>query len=190
MHPYQRQPDRAFLRRAVSDLGWRELDLVGTPKFRLTPEARVATAGSRFAQHIARHLRLRGMPPVLVEQPHPLEQAAGRDGADYQTFSACFGNLYSSREALELAEQAPGVRGQIDNFAEDEGRVCDLLRPNAVKGGFDTVAHARADRAYPRVAIGGVPAASPVAAPAAVVPDLARALQTECEERFNDRPAG
>ena len=356
MHPYQQQPDRAFWRRAVSDLGWRELDLVGTPKFRLTPEARVATAGSCFAQHIARHMRLRGMQPMLVEQPHPLEQAAGRDGADYQTFSARFGNLYSPRQALELAEQALGVRAQIDDFAEDEGRVYDLLRPNAVKGGFDNVAHARADRTYhlgrvkhmfetcdvfvftlgltetwfhagrghtypvcpgtakgrydaavhhfrnlthaevladlrrlvalvrevnpgvrfiftvspvplvatysrehvlvassyskstlrsacgevaaadegvlyfpsfeiishvasfgqylqgdlrevtergvshvmgcffdalyPGVAIGGAPAVSPVAAPAAVVPDLARALQTECEELFNDRPAG
>lgn len=148
MHPYQQQPDRAFWRRAVSDLGWRELDLVGTPKFRLTPEARVATAGSCFAQHIARHMRLRGMQPMLVEQPHPLEQAAGRDGADYQTFSARFGNLYSPRQALELAEQALGVRPQIDDYAEEEGRVYDLLRPNAVKGGFDNLAHARADRAY------------------------------------------
>lgn len=148
MHPYQQQPDRAFWRRAVSDTAWRDLDLIGTPKFQLTPEAQVATAGSCFAQHIARHMRQRGMQPMLVEQPHPLEQAAGRDGSDYQTFSARFGNLYSSRQALELAEQALGVREPIDDYAEDEGRVYDLLRPNAVKGGFDSLAHAQADRRF------------------------------------------
>lgn len=148
MHPYQQQPDRAFWKRAVSETAWRDLDLIGTPKFSLSPEARVATAGSCFAQHIARHMRLRGMQPMLVEQPHPLEQAGGRDGADYQTFSARFGNLYSPRQALELAEQALGVRPQIDDYAEEDGRVYDLLRPNAVKGGFDSLAHARADRSY------------------------------------------
>lgn len=148
MHPYQQQPDRAFWRRAVSDTAWRDLDLIGTPKFQLTPEAQVATAGSCFAQHIARHMRQRGMQPMLVEQPHPLEQAAARDGSDYQTFSARFGNLYSSRQALELAEQALGVREPIDDYAEDEGRVYDLLRPNAVKGGFDSLAHAQADRRF------------------------------------------
>lgn len=148
MHPYQQQPDRAFWRRAVSDLGWRELDLVGTPKFHLAPEARVATAGSCFAQHIARHMRQRGLQPMLVEQPHPLEQAAGRDGSDYQTFSARFGNLYSSRQALELAEQALGLRPPIDDYAEEDGRIYDLLRPNAVKGGFDNLAQARADRRF------------------------------------------
>ncbi len=148
MHPYQQQPDRAFWRRAVSETAWRDLDLVGPPKFQLTPEARVATAGSCFAQHIARHMRLRGMQPMLVEQPHPLEQAAGRDGSDYQTFSARFGNLYSPRQALELVEQALGVRAPIDDCAEEDGRVYDLLRPNAVKGGFDNLAHARADRSF------------------------------------------
>lgn len=152
MHPYQQQPDRAFWKRAVSDTGWRDLDLVGVPKFQLTPQSRVATAGSCFAQHIARHMRLRGLQPMVVEQPHPLEQAAGRDGADYQTFSARFGNLYSARQAVELAEQALGVRPQIDDYAADSaeqhGRTYDLLRPNAVKGGFDNPAHARADRAY------------------------------------------
>ncbi|RTL46820.1 MAG: GSCFA domain-containing protein [Burkholderiales bacterium] len=148
MHPYQQQPDRAFWRRAVSDTAWRDLDLIGTPKFQLTPDAQVATAGSCFAQHIARHMRQRGMQPMLVERPHPLEQAAGRDSSDYQTFSARFGNLYSPRQALELAEQALGVREPIDDYAKDEGRVYDLLRPNAVKGGFDSLAHARADRRF------------------------------------------
>lgn len=148
MHPYQQQPDHAFWKRAVSDTAWRDLDLVGAPKFQLTPQSRIATAGSCFAQHIARHMRLRGLQPLVVEHPHPLEQAAGRDGADFQTFSARFGNLYSARQAVDLAEQALGARPQIDDYAEQDGRTYDLLRPNAVKGGFDNLAHARADRAY------------------------------------------
>lgn len=148
MHPYQQQPDRAFWKRAVSETAWRDLDLVGTPKFRLAPETRIATAGSCFAQHIARHMRLRGLQPMVVESPHPLEQAAGRDNADYQSFSARYGNLYSSRQALELVEQALGLRAQVDDYAEQDGRIYDLLRPNAVKGGFDSIAHARADRTF------------------------------------------
>jgi hypothetical protein len=148
VHPYQAQPDRAFWRRAVTDTPWRDIDLVGKPKFRLAADARIATAGSCFAQHIARHMRKRGLQPLVVETPHPLETAAGRDTADYQAFSARYGNVYSSRQMVELVEQALGERPPIDDYCEQDGRVYDLLRPNAVTGGFDSLAHARADRRY------------------------------------------
>lgn len=148
MHPYQQQPDWAFWRRAVSDTAWRDIDLIGTPKFRLAPDARLATAGSCFAQHITRHMRKRGLQPLVVEAPHPLELAAGRDGADYNSFSARYGNVYSSRQMVELVEQALGERPPIDGYCDQDGRTWDLLRPNAIAGGFDNLAHARADRRH------------------------------------------
>lgn len=148
MHPYQQQPDWAFWRRAVSDTAWRDIDLIGTPKFRLARDAKVATTGSCFAQHITRHMRQRGLQPLVVEQAHPLELAAGRDVKDYDSFSARYGNVYSSRQMVELVEQALGERPPIDDYAEQDGRTYDLLRPNAIAAGFDNVAHARADRRH------------------------------------------
>ena len=148
MHPYSNQPDKNFWRRFVSDTPWSDLDFVGEPKFRLHPDDRVSMAGSCFAQHIARHMRKRGLSPFQTEQAHPLSVEAGAADAGYGAFSARYGNIYTSRQCLELFQQATGERAAIEDFAQQDGSFYDLLRPNAVPGGFVSYEEAQMDRLF------------------------------------------
>lgn len=148
MHPYSQQPDQNFWRRFISDTPWSDVDFVGVPKFRLSQGDRVGMAGSCFAQHIARHMRKHGLTPFQTECAHPLLLELGEEDLSYQAFSARYGNVYTSRQFLELFEQAVGAREPIQDFAEHEGRFYDLLRPNAIPGGFVAREEALADRAY------------------------------------------
>jgi hypothetical protein len=148
MHPYSKKPAQNFWRRFVSDTAWRELDLIGKTKFQLQPGTRVSTAGSCFAQHISRHMRQRGMDPFKTELAHPLSVSAGVDTSSYEAFSARYGNIYTSRQCLELFQQAFGLRPMIEDFVWQEERVYDLLRPNVLVGGFASMEEALADRVF------------------------------------------
>jgi hypothetical protein len=148
MHPYSDQPPQHFWRKFVSDTGWGDLDLVGKSKFQLESTTRVSTAGSCFAQHISRHMRHRGMVPFKTELAHPMSVSAGVDTSSYDVFSARYGNIYTSRQCLELFQQAFGLRAMAEDFATQVGRVYDLLRPNVLAEGFASMEEAVADRVF------------------------------------------
>ena len=59
-HPYRSLPDKAFWRRSVAQPAPSDIDPVGVLELKITPKMKVATAGSCFAQHIARHLKKSG----------------------------------------------------------------------------------------------------------------------------------
>jgi len=149
MHPYSQQPDASFWRRFVSDTAWSDVDFVGTPKFTLSPEDKVSMAGSCFTQHIARHMRKRGLTQYQTDSAHPLSREAGVQDTSFDMFSARFGNVYTSPQCLELLQQAVGLRPiVIEDFVTQDGRVYDLLRPNTIPGGFAALEEAQADRQF------------------------------------------
>lgn len=148
MHPYSERAPRYFWKRYVPHVPWRDLPLAAHPKFRLARSDKIATAGSCFAQHITRYLQGAGCAVYKAEVPHRLVVAHGDEVASYELFSARYGNIYSARQCMELFKQAFGLRPVIEDFAEEDGRVYDLLRPNAVPGGFANVEEARADRQF------------------------------------------
>jgi hypothetical protein len=131
-HPYQGLPDYRYWQQAVSDAAPSEVDPVVQVPFKVTPEQRVATAGSCFARHISRHLRSRGFNFIQLEKPDPAGEAQQVD----EDFSARFGNIYTSRQLLQLFDRAAGT------FVPDEsvwqmpdGRYCDPFRPRIEPGG-------------------------------------------------------
>lgn len=148
MHPYSQLPDQNFWKRFVSDAPWRDLPLGGHAKFQIHASDKLATAGSCFAQHIARYLNRVGKSTYIAELPHPLVAEFGGETDSYQLFSARFGNIYTARQCLELFNQAFGITPMIEDFVEQDGRVYDLLRPNAIPDGFPGLLEAKADRAY------------------------------------------
>lgn len=148
MHPYSNLPPRAFWKKFVSDVAWRDLPLNDTPKFQLQRSDKVATAGSCFAQHIARYMRKSGMAPYVAEPAHPLMHQFGGEVESYQQFSTRYGNIYTTRQCLELLQQAFGQRPMIEDFVEQDSRWYDLVRPSVVKAGFSSLEEARADRTY------------------------------------------
>lgn len=145
-HPYRRLADIAFWRRAVAALPREAVDPTGEFKLRLTPQTRVATAGSCFAQHIARHLSASGYNYYVVERAHPLVSKVEKEHC-YGTFSARYGNIYTSRQLLQLIRRAYGkFRPEQDAWIESTGRVLDPFRPTIQPGGFGSVVEMHADR--------------------------------------------
>ncbi len=148
MHPYTNLPDQNFWKRFVANTPWRDVELGASAKFKLSASSKIATAGSCFAQHIARYLNKAGRSTYIAETPHPLMLEFGGENESYSLFSARYGNLYTARQCIELFKQAFGLVPMIEDFAEQGGRIYDLLRPNAIPNGFADLQEARGDRVY------------------------------------------
>lgn len=147
-HPYKSLPEKAFWRRAVAAPPPAQLDPVGVFDLRITPQTRVATAGSCFAQHIARHLQRSGFHYFVAEDGHPILQRAVREAHRYGMFSARYGNIYTARQLLQLLQRAYGDFAPCEPaWVEADGLVLDPFRPNVQPGGFVSVDEMEADRA-------------------------------------------
>lgn len=136
-HPYSKLPRHANWRRALVGVPAAEVDPVVNFTFRLAATDRIATAGSCFAQHIARHLRRRGYNYFVTEPAHPMLSAELAQQFNYGTFSARYGNLYTTRQLLQLFQRAHGQFSPADNaWVEADGRWLDPYRPQIQPGGF------------------------------------------------------
>ncbi|MCA3242663.1 MAG: GSCFA domain-containing protein [Rubrivivax sp.] len=153
-HPYRSLPDQAFWRRSIAECPPEAVDPVGSFELRITPASRVATAGSCFAQHIARHLALSGFCYHVAEPGHPLLPDDVRKEQQYGTFSARYGNIYTARQLRQLLDRALGRFVPVeDAWIEAADKVLDPFRPNVQPGGFVSVAEMRADRAQHLAAV-------------------------------------
>jgi hypothetical protein len=147
MTPYDSLPRQNFWKASAQAGGALEVDFDYGRKFTFGPADRFATAGSCFAQHLARHLETRGVELLVAEARHPLVRQDSGHG--YGLFSARYGNIYTVRHLRELVEQALGARPPVGEFVEaPDGRWIDMLRPRAVPMGFASAQHARADRRF------------------------------------------
>ena len=147
-HPYKSLPDKAFWRRSVAQPAMGDVDPVGTFDLRLTPDMKVATAGSCFAQHIARHLQASGFNYYIAEQGHPVLPQNVRDDHGYGLFSARYGNLYTARQLWQLIERAYGRFDPVEApWIDADGSVRDPFRPTIQPGNFASVEEMLADRA-------------------------------------------
>ncbi len=149
-HPYEHQPDHAFWRQAVAEPAARDiglLDPVVAPAFKIDRHQRIATAGSCFAQHVARHLRQAGVLPFVTEQAHPIVPPAVAHEFGYGQFCARYGNVYTSRQLLQLLLRAFGEFTPVDSaWQTPQGRWIDPFRPRVHPGGFYSRAELEADR--------------------------------------------
>jgi hypothetical protein len=146
-HPYRRQPARAFWRQAVAELAPSAVDPVADWSLRIGRDTRVATAGSCFAQHIARRLAASGFCYLVTEPPHPLFDAALAARFNYGTFSARYGNVYTTRQLRQLLDRAFGDRAGYDEVWQDEaGHWIDPFRPGIQPDGFGSRRELELDR--------------------------------------------
>lgn len=151
MNPYQHKPDSAFWRRSVSNRSPLEVDPVTEVPFRINRRARIATAGSCFAQHISRTLSAVGF-SYLVTESVPGTQGAKNE--NYGVFPARFGNLYTSRQLLQLFQRAYGLFSPIDSeWVAKQGGYLDPFRPQIQRDGFASVEDLRADREHHLAAV-------------------------------------
>lgn len=146
MNPYEAQPDQAFWARSISRKALDDIDPVSSTSFRIDGDTKVATAGSCFAQHIARHLRTIGIQPLVTEAPHQVV-AAGASAFHYDLYSARYGNIYTARQMLQLLRRAYGRFAPTDNaWRGKRGEYADPFRP-ILPEGFASVRELERDRA-------------------------------------------
>lgn len=136
--PYQTQPKQAFWRASVGSVHFAEMTDLWQP-MALKKTDRVATAGSCFAQHIGHNLARRGANFMDMEPAPPVFSTpaeARRWG--FGVFSCRYGNIYTSRQLVQLFDEAHGDRVPAEPVWETEGRFFDALRP-----GLDPVGQSR-----------------------------------------------
>ncbi|MBY6049520.1 GSCFA domain-containing protein [Vannielia litorea] len=135
--PYSDLPDHAFWSKAHQVDDMREIDPVVSAGFELTPDMKIATAGSCFAQHIARHLRAEGYNYLVTEKAHPLLTEGIAQEHGYGVFTARFGNIYTARQLLQLVRRAYREFTPLEQCWErEDGTLIDPFRPNIQPGGF------------------------------------------------------
>ena len=105
--PYRQLPGTAFWSKAV--VGHEsDLDPIVDSSFQISQTDRIVTAGSCFAQHIARRLQRSGY-GYFVAEDIPLRLPDGlAEDFGYRMFSARYGNVYTSRQLVQLIDRAYG----------------------------------------------------------------------------------
>jgi hypothetical protein len=114
------------------------VDPVVSFPLRVTPEQPIVTAGSCFAQHIARYLDKSGFNYLVTEPGHPLLREDLRAKFNYGVFSARYGNIYTSRQLVQLARRAYGTFEPVDDIWGGKGKFIDPFRPTIQPNGFAT----------------------------------------------------
>ena len=132
---YSSLPDHQFWRRAVARGESFALDPVVAPRFSIAPSDRVATAGSCFAQHISRSLRRIGFGYWVTEAAPAGLAPDEADRLGYGVFSCRFGNIYTTRQLVQLFDEAFG-RQRDEAWLRSDGRFVDALRPRIEPDGY------------------------------------------------------
>ncbi len=145
--PYRNLPDHAVWRQAV---GRRAIETILPIDASIQPiaaHARVASAGSCFAQRIAENLGELGL-EYCVTEPGPSWLAAeDRRRLGYGTYSARYGNVYTPLQLTQLLERAYGVFAPREPvWKNGSDRFVDPFRPGINDAGFVSVEECLEDR--------------------------------------------
>ncbi|SFJ72533.1 GSCFA domain-containing protein [Celeribacter neptunius] len=136
--PYDHLPSSAFWRSGVAEQDPAAIETLYVPKFPVTPDMRIMTAGSCFAQHVHRNLAARDW-AVVDTEPAPAEMAMeDRARHGYGLYSARYGNVYTVRQMLQLLREAAGEVTPAEPVWQRDGRFFDAQRPNIEPTGFES----------------------------------------------------
>ena len=129
MNPYSGLPSSAFWKTGVTQENPYAIDNIYKKKFDIKPDTQIATAGSCFAQHISRHLKRNGFQVIDEEKaplglPDELHQKYG-----FSMYSARYGNIYTVKQLLQLAQEVAGERKPKNYVWKKNGKYFDALRP-------------------------------------------------------------
>lgn len=133
--PYSGLRPRAYWRSGVVERHALDMGDIYVKKFDIRPDDQIATAGSCFAQHIARRLRQHNY-RVLDVEPAPPGLGGAANDFGFELYSARYGNIYTVRQLLQLAQEADGLRTPAETVWEKSGRFYDALRPSVEPDGL------------------------------------------------------
>jgi hypothetical protein len=147
-NPYTKIQSHQLWRRAVEKIESDDVDPVVKSRFSLTRQDKVATAGSCFAQHISKTLSKSGFTYYVPENGEDQGyDAKSLTELNYGVFSARYGNIYTSRQLLQLFDRAYGEFNPLDQaWKSKDGNYVDPFRPLVKPNGYSTVADVVAAR--------------------------------------------
>ncbi|WP_206478052.1 GSCFA domain-containing protein [Halomonas sp. KRD171] len=138
--PYASLPDRQYWKPAVAEPYPLAITDLYRKKFDIGIEDGVATCGSCFAQHIGKRLDRKGYNYLDVE-PVPADLAKEKAKAlGYGIYSARYGNVYTSRQLVQLFDRAFGALSFDEAWQDKAGRYVDPFRPNLCGEGYTSAA--------------------------------------------------
>lgn len=136
-NPYAGKPDYQFWKRGGGHGQPGAFDPVTRPSFGIQPADLVVTAGSCFAQHLARHLTTNGFNVLVTENAHPLIPDNYAADFHYGMFSARYGNVYTARQLRQLLERSYGLfEPRQKAWKMGPHRWVDPFRPQIQPGGY------------------------------------------------------
>lgn len=136
--PYIGLPSDAYWRSGVAERSPLEPGNLFTPRFKINTRTRIVTAGSCFAQHVGRTLKKAGF-HVQDAEPLPAQipvEVAREFG--YGLYSARYGNVYTTRQLLQLLREALGEITPSNPVWTKDGRYYDAFRPSVEPKGLPT----------------------------------------------------
>lgn len=146
-NPYSNLPDFQFWKKSLATLPMDEVDPVTQPNFKVDRSQKIATAGSCFAQHIARTLSRNGFNYFVAESAPTDMDATTAHASNYGVFSARYGNVYTVRQLVQLIDRAFGRYSPEDQYwLRKDGRYVDPFRPQIEPDGFHTLEDAEVSR--------------------------------------------
>ena len=145
--PYEAVPKAQKWVDAVADVADDRINPHTAARFRLDRTAKVASAGSCFAQRISESLVARGFNYHVTEAAPRWLPADRAKAYNYGVYSARYGNVYTPLQLVQLVQRALGA------FAPEEapwpgegGRWFDPFRPRIQPNGFSSAQELAADR--------------------------------------------
>lgn len=141
-NPYKELDDFCFWSRAMLTPHPGQVDPVVASRH-ILPEHKVATMGSCFAQHLAKHIQSSGLNYYIAEQaPAGMDEQLAKK-RNYGVFSARYGNVYTVRQAVQLFDRAFGTFTPADDVWEKEGGYVDAFRPQIEPVAWETAEAAK-----------------------------------------------
>ncbi len=144
--PYRGLPPEAFWRTGVASTTPETIQGLYKKKFEIGRSDQIATAGSCFAQHIARRMRAVGYSVIDMEPPPPGLKTELAQQYGYELYSARYGNIYTARQLYQLIRESINRWNPADAIWSKGDRWVDALRPNVEPRGLASMDEVRAHR--------------------------------------------
>lgn len=144
-HPYRNRPTFTYWATGVEQVSFGTMDPVVSVPFTIGRNDAVATAGSCFAQHIARSLASQGFNYMITENARDNDPI---DQENFGVFTARYGNIYTIRQLLQLFLRAYSlVRPKENVWQLRNGSYVDPFRPRIRSNGWPSVDAVQRDTA-------------------------------------------
>ena len=137
-NPYSDLPKSAFWKTGVAQENPYAIEGIYKKKFDISTNAKIATAGSCFAQHVSRHLKKNGYNVLDVEPPPPSLPENMHQKFGFSMYSARYGNIYTVRQLLQLAQEVAGEWKPQNYIWKKNEKFYDALRPAVEPEGLDS----------------------------------------------------